>query len=98
MSFIPLLVVAPIINLIAYVIIGLQCGWVYSGITFAIWIVILIGQHFAARQGGIIKGKESAANDERLKLVTDMINGAHTIKCYGWEQHYINNIKKLRGK
>ena len=25
-----------------------------------------------------------------------MITGAHTIKCYGWEQHYIDNIKKLR--
>ena len=25
-----------------------------------------------------------------------MITGARTIKCYGWEQHYIDKIKKLR--
>jgi hypothetical protein len=27
-----------------------------------------------------------------------MINGARTIKCYGWEQHYIDNIAQLRRK
>ena len=96
LSFIPLIVVAPFINIMAYVIIGFQCGWLYSGITCAIWIVIVICQHFTAKQGGILKAKESASNDARQKLVQDMINGAHTIKCYGWEQHYIDNMKKLR--
>lgn len=93
LSFVPLILVAPLVNVLAYVIIGLQCGWLYSGITFAIWIVIVICQHFTAKQGGILKAKESASNDARQKLVQDMINGARTIKCYGWEEHYIENIK-----
>lgn len=42
--------------------------------------------------------KESTSNDARQKLIQDMINGARTIKCYGWEQHYIDNITKLRKK
>lgn len=42
--------------------------------------------------------KESSSNDSRQKLVQDMINGARTIKCYGWEQHYIDNIAQCRKK
>jgi len=25
-----------------------------------------------------------------------MVNGARTLKCYGWEQHYINKISTAR--
>ena len=65
MSLLPLIVVAPLINILAYVIIGLQCGWAYSGITCAIWLVILACQHFAAKQGSSLKAKESSSNDQR---------------------------------
>lgn len=39
-----------------------------------------------------LKAKESAYTDKRLALVNDMVSGARTIKCYGWEEHYINKI------
>lgn len=65
LSLLPLIVVAPLINILAYVIIGLQCGWAYSGITCAIWLVILACQHFAAKQGSSLKAKESSSNDQR---------------------------------
>ena len=43
-----------------------------------------------------MKGKESKFNDERQKLVNDMVVGARTIKSYGWEMHYLQKIKKAR--
>lgn len=52
LSFVPLIIVAPVINIFAYIIIGFQCGWMYSGITCLIWIVIVICQHFTAKKGG----------------------------------------------
>jgi len=27
-------------------------------------------------------------NDERMKLVNDMVTGIRTIKAYAWENHY----------
>jgi ABC-type bacteriocin/lantibiotic exporter with double-glycine peptidase domain len=33
-----------------------------------------------------------------MKLVNDMVTGIRTIKCYGWEQHYINKINEVRDK
>ena len=40
--------------------------------------------------------KDSAINDERLKLVNDMVVGVRTIKSYGWEKHYIEDLKSIR--
>ena len=75
----------PVVNILAYVIIVIECGWLYSGITFGIWLVIMGCQHLSARKGRSLKGIESASNDERQRYVQDMITGARTIKCYGWE-------------
>lgn len=36
--------------------------------------------------------------DDSMKLVNDMVTGIRTIKCYGWEQHYINKINEVRDK
>ena len=43
-----------------------------------------------------MRSKESGYNDERQKLVTDMIVGARTIKAYGWENHYMEKITLAR--
>jgi ATP-binding cassette subfamily C (CFTR/MRP) protein 1 len=36
--------------------------------------------------------------DDIMRLVNDMVTGIRTIKCYGWEQHYINKINEFRDK
>lgn len=43
-----------------------------------------------------MRGMESSYNDERQRLVTDMIVGARTIKAYGWENHYMDKIRNAR--
>ena len=40
--------------------------------------------------------KDSSSNDERLKLVNDMVLGVRTLKCYGWENHYLKKILAVR--
>ena len=44
----PLLISTPFVNVIAYVIIGIECGWVYTAITFIIWLIILLCQHLTS--------------------------------------------------
>jgi hypothetical protein len=36
--------------------------------------------------------------DDRMKLVNDMVQGIRTIKCYGWEEHYVRKINEIRDK
>ena len=35
-------------------------------------------------------------NDERMKLVNDMITGIRTIKAYAWENHYCQKVTQQR--
>ena len=49
-------------------------------------------QEYSSRVAKTLKGKESVCNDERQKMVNDMILGARTIKSYAWENHYISKI------
>ena len=35
-------------------------------------------------------------NDERMKLVNDMITGIRTIKAYAWENHYSRKVREAR--
>lgn len=42
LSFAPLIVAAPIVNLIAYYFVSLRIGWKYTGICFGFWVFLLI--------------------------------------------------------
>jgi hypothetical protein len=37
-------------------------------------------------------------NDNRMKLVNDLVTGIRTIKSYAWENHYLKKIKEIRAK
>ena len=43
---------------------------------------------WTARTQSAMKQYEAMRNDERMKLVNDMITGINTIKAYAWEKHY----------
>ena len=42
------------------------------------------------------KLRDSSMNDERIKLVNDMVVGIRTIKSYGWENKYIKKVTEVR--
>jgi len=42
------------------------------------------------------KTAESLLSDERIRQVNDMVIGSKTLKCYGWENFYLDKIKKTR--
>ena len=35
-------------------------------------------------------------NDERMKLINDMVTGIRTIKSYAWENHYLRKVREQR--
>ena len=55
-----------------------------------VYLFTLFLQIVTGRCNKTIKRKEAFFTDQRLKLVTDMVAGARTIKCYGWEHYYID--------
>lgn len=49
-AIVAILFAAPFINLVAIFVIGFTNGWQYAGITFAVWIVIMILQHLSSKK------------------------------------------------
>ncbi len=43
-----------------------------------------------------MKQSEAMRNDERMKLINDMITGIRTIKAYAWENHYSSKVREQR--
>ena len=91
-----MILAAPFINLIVYVLLAFTVGIEYAGITFGIWLVLLFFQHLASKSTKTLKSRESAYNDVRQKLIADMVMGARTIKAYGWEKHYMDKVISAR--
>ena len=93
-----LIIAWPIVNIFAYSLIGLLSSWDNALIVFAMWILIVIVQTVAGYLSKKIKAIDSSLNDERLKLVNDMVVGVRTLKCYGWENHFLDKITAVRKK
>ena len=96
LAFTPLVLAFPVVNAFTYTLIGLLSSWVNSLIVFSVWIVMVVVQVAAGRIAKRVKMRDSALNDERLKLVNDMVVGVRTLKSYGWENHYLQKITSVR--
>ena len=96
LSFFPILLAGPIINFFAYIFLAKQVGIIYTFVTFGFWLFLMCLQYLSSSLSKKLKATESGINDERLKLVNDLVVGCRTIKCYGWENHYIERIYQLR--
>lgn len=98
LAFSPMILAFPFVNVFAYTVIGLTGSWVNALIVFGVQIIIFLVQFCSGKLAKILKLKDSASNDERLKLVSDMVVGVRTLKSYGWEQHYLKKITNVRKK
>lgn len=98
LHFAPMVMVLPVANLFCYLLIGFYFGWVSSLIVFSCFVVALVVQIFAGGQSKKLKKTDSNITDERLKLVNDVVVGIRTIKCYGWENHYLEKIRQVRSR
>jgi len=92
----PMLVTSPLINVYAFYLLYSTAGWEHMVIVLVIWLLVLLMQSYSAGLTKKFKTQEGAFSDERLKQMNDVIEGCRTIKCFGWENHYIQRIEAIR--
>jgi len=63
LSFAPLILACPIVNIFTYVIIGLTSHWINAVIVFCIWIFMILAQNVAGRIAKRMKAQDSALAD-----------------------------------
>merc|ERR1740130_2162391 len=72
-------------------------GW--PAICGLVWVffTIFMGMNVAKRSKGI-EGKTSAVATERLNTCTNIIGAIKAIKYFTWEQEFLDELAKSRGK
>lgn len=60
-------------------------GWQYMLICLFMSFSTIFAQFMSSKQSRNLKIAEGRYGDQRLKLIGDIVSGARTIKCYGWE-------------
>ena len=94
----PAALAAPFINLFCIILLGIILGWWYAlGLLIAALLALIV-IHFLNKVLKSVKMRESLLNDNRLKLINDMVLGIRTIKCYAWGLLYLDKVKALRKK
>ena len=71
-------------------------GWPYAVVTLGLWLVMIPFQLWLTKAQKRLKADEALKNDERMKLLSEMVMGIDTIKAYAWEEHYGNKVKEVR--
>jgi ABC-type multidrug transport system fused ATPase/permease subunit len=87
---------APFVNLFAFAIIVRYQGWLSMAIVLAAWAAQLLLQYLSSRTQKKYQAAQSDWNDKAITLANDLIVGCRTIKCYGWENYYIEGIRDAR--
>ena len=98
LGFAPMIIGAPAVFAICLAVIGVVYGQRVCLIMFIAVVLSIGGQYLAGSFVGGLYYKFATLTDERLKLVTEMVAGLRTIKCYGWEFHYLKKINAVRAK
>jgi ABC-type multidrug transport system fused ATPase/permease subunit len=92
----PNTLMCPFLSIVCYIYLGLLVGWWYCLGVFIFWIFSLAFAQLLSMCVSKVKLKEAIFNDERIKLITDIIVGIRTIKCYTWEDKYYEKVKTVR--
>jgi ABC-type multidrug transport system fused ATPase/permease subunit len=96
LAIFPILFAAPFINGFACFFLARAVGVKYTMVVLGLWIFTMVLQYWSSVISRRLTAKQSHINDQRLNLVNDLVVGARTIKCYGWENHYVEKINKIR--
>lgn len=91
----PYIIIAPISTLIAFSLIAINFHEA-SAIGFIVFILIIVFQILLSKITQIWRCAEGKLSDKRMDVIYDYVNGARTIKTYGWETPFLNLIKKWR--
>jgi ATP-binding cassette subfamily C (CFTR/MRP) protein 4 len=99
LSLISLVFTAPLLNAVALFLV-----WFITEdekiviITFLSWVAVLIIQIIVTKATEKVKDLQRKQDESRLQNVTDVVMGAKTVKCNGWQNYFISKIIEKRAK
>lgn len=57
---------------------------------------LLVFSAYLSNLQGVLRGKIAKRTDERVKVMSELVNGVQVIKMYAWEKPFEKLVDKLR--
>lgn len=95
-NLIPLILSAPLINIVGYLFIGFNVGWIYAMSTLLLWFFTYVLQYYVSTWQKRSKHNEGRVVQRRLDLVNEFLKNIKSIKCHAFEHLYIDKLYKNR--
>lgn len=88
--------ISPVMMILCGIVMGFRIGPAgFIGLAF-LFVTVPV-QHLLAKRGGQIRVKALAFTDERMKFVTEVVQGIRVAKLYAWEAaifHYVASVRR----
>ncbi|CAI2362604.1 unnamed protein product [Moneuplotes crassus] len=91
----PYIIIAPIITILSFSLIAIDFGEA-AAIGFCMFILIILCQAIISKATVKWKYWEGVYSDKRIKVISDIVTGIRTIKCYAWEIPFEKLVSKWR--
>ena len=91
----PYLFIAPLLWVVSLGFIFVMVGPI-SLITLAILLLVVLLQKSSSSKLFLVKKVEAKFNEQRIKVITNLIQGIKAVKNYGWEYAFLLKLSDLR--
>ncbi|XP_023940125.2 ATP-binding cassette sub-family C member 4 [Bicyclus anynana] len=88
--------VMPIVVPIVSYLVWQHIGWATLAALLVIFVQSVIIQAYLSQRQGALRGKIAKRTDQRVKVMSELVNGVQVIKMYAWEIPFEKLVDKLR--
>lgn len=88
--------VMPIVVPVVSYLVWQHIGWATLAALIVIFLQTVVVQAYLSNMQGVLRGKIAKRTDERVKVMSELVNGVQVIKMYAWEKPFEKLVDKLR--
>lgn len=94
--FLNYLWVMPIVVPVVSYLVWQHVSWATLAALAVIFLQTVLVQAYLSNRQGVLRGKIAKRTDERVKVMSELVNGVQVIKMYAWEKPFEKLVDKLR--
>ncbi|XP_048006653.1 ATP-binding cassette subfamily C member 4-like [Leguminivora glycinivorella] len=94
--FLHYLWVMPVVVPVVSYLVWQHVRWATIAALLVIFVQTVLVQSYLSNRQGVLRGKIAKRTDERVKVMSELVNGVQVIKMYAWEKPFEKLVDKLR--
>ncbi|CAH4030805.1 unnamed protein product [Pieris brassicae] len=88
--------VMPIVVIVVSYLVWQHIQWAMFAALAVIFLQTVFIQAYLSNKQGVLRGKIAKRTDERVKVMSELVNGVQVIKMYAWEKPFEKLVATLR--